>query len=477
MNNGITETGSEIFTGLLTYREIEFVFIFSGEELQLIPPKEKRREIQMEWILQPIRSGVYTLGSPLIMEDSYLIGRCNEKGQTLIFLPQVGSHISSQNSILYIELRAYIVCDEPRDSISRLSFTCPEIDYIHPVNQAFSYSIDPEMKDGVLEIKTKNFTSTTTEEHSFLVDGCEVKVKFGVVRGISSKIGEAPLSLKSTMMFEFESTCDYEFVLQLWWIAKDYLCYLCYRKNVYLNKVALAALSEDGKFKQFATLYIIGEDGVSEKVGLEKKSFIKQKYITNGESRILQDIADNTIYLRHLPESYEARHHIDAARFIMITAAFEWEFNRIYPDGVAKSDKRKKAEEAVKKVIEELIETHTGKEKDIYKFLKGLIGASSLQNKVIVACKDVEAIVGTFGQHLYSLNQETLEYTEMGRRLSDQRNHFAHGDLDKDFIGLALLDLIFLEYVIYAMQLKYYGIEDKNIQKAINDLFRLNFAL
>ena len=58
-----------------------------------------------------------------------------------------------------------------------------------------------------------------------------------------------------------------------------------------------------------------------------------------------------------------------------------------------------------------------------------------------------------------------------------QRNHFAHGDLDKDFIGLALLDLMYLEYVVYAMQMKHYRIEDTNIRNAINELFHLNFAL
>ena len=65
----------------------------------------------------------------------------------------------------------------------------------------------------------------------------------------------------------------------------------------------------------------------------------------------------------------------------------------------------------------------------------------------------------------------------MGQRLADQRNHFAHGDLDKDFIGLSLLDLIYLEYVIYAMQLRFYGIDNVEIQRAINELFHLSFAI
>lgn len=65
----------------------------------------------------------------------------------------------------------------------------------------------------------------------------------------------------------------------------------------------------------------------------------------------------------------------------------------------------------------------------------------------------------------------------MGERLANQRNHFAHGDLDKDFIGLSLLDLIYLEYVIYAMQLKHYGIGNDCIIKSINDLFHLNYSI
>ena len=65
----------------------------------------------------------------------------------------------------------------------------------------------------------------------------------------------------------------------------------------------------------------------------------------------------------------------------------------------------------------------------------------------------------------------------MGERLANQRNHFAHGDLDKDFIGLSLLDLIYLEYVIYALQLKLYGIDNDCIKKSINDLFHLNFTI
>ena len=65
----------------------------------------------------------------------------------------------------------------------------------------------------------------------------------------------------------------------------------------------------------------------------------------------------------------------------------------------------------------------------------------------------------------------------MGERLSEQRNHFAHGDIDQEFIGLALLDLIFLKEIVYAMQLKRFGATDINIKKSLNTLFNAGLQL
>ena len=65
----------------------------------------------------------------------------------------------------------------------------------------------------------------------------------------------------------------------------------------------------------------------------------------------------------------------------------------------------------------------------------------------------------------------------MGKRLADQRNNYAHGNLDIDFIDLSLLDLMYTERIVYAMQLKYYGVDMMNIQYAINELFRCGLVI
>ena len=124
---------SAIYTGWLQYRNIEFSFVFDKNELHLIPPREKVREIELNWIMTPMGNGVYTMGSQLQMDEPFLVGRCNENGHKIIFITRQGAHIGSKNSVLFVDVVAFIECKMDRDSIDRISFSSPEIDCIHPV--------------------------------------------------------------------------------------------------------------------------------------------------------------------------------------------------------------------------------------------------------------------------------------------------------------------------------------------------------
>ena len=43
-----------LYTGKLTYRDIDFSFAFDKETLRLIPPDEKRHTIEWDWKMKPI---------------------------------------------------------------------------------------------------------------------------------------------------------------------------------------------------------------------------------------------------------------------------------------------------------------------------------------------------------------------------------------------------------------------------------------
>ena len=327
-------------------------------------------------------------------------------------------------------------------------------------------------------VTTQSFNETTTAPQSFTVDDKQVSVEFSISRKLSTKFNDPPITLRSSMLFEFEPTNDYRFIYRLWHTAKQFLQYLCYRKNILLPEVTLSAPAEDGKYEEFATLYVFNETGDAEAEILKSGRYIKQVNLAGSEGKILTDIANGTLYLRHLPQSYRSGRSIDASRFIMITAAFEWEFRRSFPDGIIKREATIKAEDAVTEEIQKLLNKANGrKERSIYRFLQRLVRSDSLESEIIHTGKVIDNIIGVFGKHLYRMNGQELNYSEMGKRLSSQRNNYAHGNLDKEFIGLSLLDLMYMEYVLYAMQLNYYGIDTTNIRHAINDLFHLNYAI
>lgn len=466
------------YTGKLKYRDIDFTFVFAGTELRLIPPADKESEIKWQWKMKSIGNGAYTFADPMPVDERYLTAHCNETNQRIVFLPKQGSTLGFNNTVVIIEIKSFVVCETNDNNFNRVTFSCPEMNYIHPINKAFTIKIPNEFaKEGVAYFNTQNFDLTTTDKQKFIVDEKEVQVFFEISRTISFKIDKPPLTLESVMHFEFDATNDYSFILRLWQIARDFIRFLCYRNNIFITKIDLSTSDDDGKYKNFAKMYINNRDEESEELPLQKGRYIKQIHIAGKEGEILSDIASDSIYLRHLPETFESGHHINAARFVMITAAFEWEFRRLYPDGIKKSEATINAENAVYEEIQKEIDNSSGKKKSIYKFLQRLVRSDSLQSEIIQIGKDFSGIVDVFGKHLYQINGEELKYSEMGQRLSDQRNHFAHGDLDKDFIGLSLLDLMFLEYVVYAMQLKNYGLSDIEIQRSINELFHCGLAL
>ena len=109
---------SNTYSGICKYKDIDFTFIFSGEELRLVRPADNREIIQMDWVLTPLAKGVYTRGDPLTMDEPYLTGKCNETGTTFVFITKQGGHVGSQNSVLFVPIVAYIRCRYGRGSIA-----------------------------------------------------------------------------------------------------------------------------------------------------------------------------------------------------------------------------------------------------------------------------------------------------------------------------------------------------------------------
>ena len=463
-----------IYTGSLTYKDIEFTFVFDKNELRLVPSADKKQEVE-RWFYKSLGGVAYTFGDPIYIDKPIFSDKCNECCQ-ISFIPAYHRPLGRINSVIIIDIQAYIVYNSKGNGIKKMSFECPEINSIYSTRQAIETKRNA---DGNFELKTLKFDSTNAKKQIFNVDGKDVEVYFDIIQITTHDTTKPPLSLQSCLMFKFEPTEDLNFIYRLHQIAICFIEYICYRKDISFEKISIYTEADDankttydnGKFNMVGNKPAVDEESV------KQGRCIKHHYIKNSESAILNAIVDNTLYIRHLPETRKNT-QINAARFVMITAAFEWEFKKLYPNGVRKKDATIKAEEKASEVLTTLIDESSGKLKNLYKsLLKNGIGFTPLQSKLIQVGKDLDSIIAPFGKYLYSINNKDLVYSKMGERLSKQRNHYAHGDLDEDFIGDSLLDLIFLERILYAMQLKRFGVCDKNIKHSINELFHCNFAI
>lgn len=453
----------------------EFFFTFDEEKLSLIPKEDERDLIRHSWFYTKLESGVLALpGNPKFVEEDFLYGRINETNRVITFLTNKHTQLQENNGIITVPILAYFFSRSDRPMISRISFSGLELNYIHPINGAFEISYKPEEHDGKINISTYNFGLTTTEGQKFCVFEKEVQVYFDITRTTSLSIEKPPLTLSSSMVFHFEETQDYSFVRELYRIAKEFIQFLCNRRNVSFTDIRLS--NNQGKVGEFN---VIEESIEIEMKPLKDGRYIQQKYIAGYEGKILEDIAENNLYLRHLGKSFSDSRIIDAASFVLRTAAFEWEFSRLFSEDEWKSDQRKKLEEEASKELERLIETSTGRLKKIYKDLKkSAVSYLSLSQKISQIFEEYgAALLDLFGQSMYKLNNISYNHSEIGERIGKQRNNFAHGNLDKEFINESLLDVVFLEQIVLAMQLQYFGIDEIETQKIINEVFHHNLAL
>ena len=457
----------KLYSGYVVFRNETYAFAFSDDELHLIPPEERKDACIDTFFLNSLRSN-----EDAVNED-YIEGECYETNSRIVFLPVKNSLVDSINSSLIIKIFAYILFNHRPAEFSRIAFSCPEINHIHPITQAIRHESIME-DDVVFSVRTMPNEKTCTERQLFHIDGHDVYAYFGMIQTASAKVDRPPLSITASLYFDFEPTLDYGFAYRLWQTAYHFIRFLCYRNNISLPVATLHSLYKDDLYPKCAELRVVANKEETETYPLETDRCIKQAFIAGSEGKILSDIAQNMICLRHIPETYKAGKHFNEARYVLITAAFEWEFQRLYPDGITKSDESRAAEAAVTKALTQLKEEAGGKQRKIYKRLLKLVESSSIASDIVQVGEDFPFMAELFGNRMYELNGAVLDYAEMGKRLSSQRNHFAHADMDKPFDEDSIMDLAYVEWIVYAVQLRYYEVSDRNIQQAINSLFHLN---
>ncbi|MDE8127535.1 hypothetical protein PT179_01445 [Erysipelothrix rhusiopathiae] len=460
-----------IRTGNLVFNEIEFVFVFDTEILKLIPLKKQDKELVERQNIEEI-VGRGDINNPFSLNSLYIIGSCNETGYNIIFIFNEGTESSYENNTIVFPVKSYILMKQEDTPFTKLSIRCTKLNSIYPTKEAFEFLSEyDEWIDGVMMIRTENFEKTTTKKQVFFFNEREVKVHFGISRKINNRNVESPIILETSLIFEFASTDDYIFINELVTIARKFIQFLTYEKNTEFTDINLYH-KKNGKNTRVASFIEDNDDAQELTQNRKPIRCIEYDQIKSHEGKLFQQIADYTLYNRHIPLTRTIGNNIDEARFVMLTAAFEAAFKDYFGE-IEISDEERRITQAVHNSIGELIKKSQGKLKKEYKRLQRLSGGSTLSRKIVYAGEHLNEIIGCFGVRLYKRDASVLEYSIIGDRLAKQRNAFAHGNLEIEFVGESLIDLVFLQYLIYAIQLKNIGLSDENTKKAIRSLFIL----
>lgn len=395
---------------------------------------------------------------------------CFFTGEVLIALSQ-SKYYSFTNNTMVIKLHAVIVFRSEVSPIYRMVFYSPELDSILETRKAFD-SIEYST-DGSIKMSIKPSADTTLIDGKFTIMDSEIEIQFAIARAVSFDNSSQPVELHGIMIFKFSAQDSIEMFVRMSEYAKMFLSFLCYRNNTSFRKISLQKKNEKGQFLECGECVIFSSDEIENSTLIAERR-IPYSYIREKACLLLQDIVQGALYLRHIPYSYRDSRRISPARFVLIMAAFDWEFRKMYPDGLPKSSAREAAERIAKDTLSDLVESSTGKLKNIYKYLLDRTQDTSMQTKIAHTCNDNSEIASILGKQLYSSNSGALDFSLISERLGKQRNNFAHGNIQDPVSDHAVLDFLFLERIIYVMQLSRYLKDDTPIVNAISELFNLN---
>lgn len=405
-----------------------------------------------------------------------LEGQISISNKTILFF--IKRQITKSLGEYKFQIYSYIEYEDESRNIERLSIYSDELDWFYNLKNSYKYEMTHPT--GEVNLRVNSF-DLNIDHFKFLIGEKPIEGSFSIARNISMPSNN-PITLNSIISFTFEKNNNHSFVMNLVNLTRDFLKIVSYRRNISINQVTLNEKVDGNKYRKVGVLVF----PVEEEILKENEKYIRERIIDfdilqENTAELFQLLASDQLYKEHIPQNSKDKNIITPARFILITAAFEWEFRSLY--GNLKETENSLFNEVqtdVLKHLEDLINSSSGKKKKYAKSLRKLISNSSmnLAEKILRVLKDSEDILNIYIDNLYSMNGiEKVKHSEMAERIQIQRNNFAHGNIDKELNFLVVLDLIVLEWAIYVLILRKAKLSSEQISHSINKLFSRNIHL
>ncbi|WP_394530976.1 HEPN domain-containing protein [Priestia aryabhattai] len=462
-----------MITGLITYKEKKCVFKLKGFTLE-VDELEDREKIYIDDL-------DYIFGESVSTKEylpKKLLGKDFENGKDIIFNIR---NLASRSPKTYIfNLYSYAVFNKNESSFDGLTLSGEEFNWFYNIRNAYEYTVVSETGELQFNIKPFEDLSKTFE---FNLEDELVEGELNVTRQISN-MDTSPIKVHTDLYLRFEETTDYSKIHKLINLVADFFKFVTYRRNISINHITLSKKDEN-KDRQITigTFYINREKNIFTEEGRNlRERMIDLQLLEESMSNLFNRLQKKAIYLTHIPESSVDKRRITPSRFVMVTAGFEWQFRLSYEalsNKVEEASKKDEAKEELLMFLEEKISSSTGEKKKYFKDeKKKIINMNmSMSSKIEWALAEFSDILDRFIKDIYNMNQiKDVKYKDIAERIQNQRNDYAHGNIDKEINSIIGLDLNVLEWLYYTMVLSDIGMSRDNIQKTINKLFSRGYA-
>lgn len=288
----------------------------------------------------------------------------------------------------------------------------------------------------------------------YVLNGQKYRLSIGFAHNEPYYSGQL-LELKTDRKF------DINLMKESYWQMKKFLTFLFQKRNVPIEDIFLR-INE----KNVGQLFV-------ERLEKSKFSFFGIKCIrTNIFNEkidcLLQLLADNKIYLRHVPMFKDEEKSYTPGRFLMALVGLENTLDLMNVH-VTHDDKHILAINNVRNKIKELADKSSGDEKKIYKrLLNQLQKNENFESRILVSLnEDKDYITNFFPLDILG------DTPNIAKDLSDARNDLAHGNLNADLGFKADYQMHFLMLYILYLQLKMIGFDKKRASEIVPQiLFR-----
>lgn len=481
-----------MYVGELIYLDRRYSFIIREKLMKLTPLDDGVLPI----MIPAGNSGGLTISTKSTkVQQCHFIGECCEDGKKIIIIPEAGN-FGLRNFSMTLPIAHIIEFTGDTRKIAGITFFCEELDWIYDVRQFVKQKGPPFTSDEDSTVYIDGFSKTTTDVGNVTIDGIDVSCHLGL--SLTKSFSKTPISLQSNLRLCFAETDDYVFLLSLIQNIDKLLQFLCYRRNINFTAIRFEEFSigPAAEFQQRLHNLANKENTESEDSECTEKKYytcatlVESEFLTRVEdekivgsryiphcaldgkvTEIFQDVIDGKLYLRHIPDTFSSGARITPANFIMIMAAFEGEYDMLNPPETQKP-KKILAQNTVRAQLETLISSSTGEAKNIYERFLKQVAYRPLMDEIHSSMKKHLDIIQIFGKHSYGAKE--FKPFEIAKRVTAQRDAFAHGNLAKPFEMESVDDIRLMEYLVFAMQLSEYGIPTNNIIGIIKKLFNVN---